>query len=78
MFLTYINDICNSSDKLNFDLFADDTNPLYADIKNLRSLEITVNEELRSIGNWLMANKSSVIVKKSDVVIFMPILSKAC
>ena len=37
LFLLYINDICNSSDKLSFDLFADDTNPLYAD-KNLRSL----------------------------------------
>ena len=43
--------------------FADDTNLLYAD-NNLRSLEITVNEELRSIGNWLMANKLSLNAKK--------------
>ena len=56
LFLLYLNDICNSSDKLiSFDLFADGSNPVYAD-KNLRSLEITVTEELRSKGNWFMAN----------------------
>ena len=70
LFLLYLNDICNPSDKLiRFDLFADGSNPFYAD-KNLRSLEITVTEELRSIGNWLMANKLSLIVKKYNVVIF--------
>ena len=62
MFLLFINDICNSSDKLNFYLFADDTNLLYAD-KNLRSLEVVVNEEFRNVGNWLMANKLSLNVK---------------
>ena len=35
LFLIYINDISNSSDKLKFYLFADDTNLLYAD-KNLK------------------------------------------
>ena len=56
------NDTYNSSDKLSSYLFADDTNLLYAD-KNLRSLEIIVNEELRSIGNWLMAYKLSLNVE---------------
>ena len=37
LFLIYINDIHNSSDKFSFYLFADDTNLLYAD-KNLKSL----------------------------------------
>ena len=45
LFLIYINDIHNSSDKLSFLLFADDTNLLYAD-KDLKSLEETVNNEL--------------------------------
>lgn len=45
LFLLYINDIQNSSDKLNFYLFADDTNILYAN-KNLKSLELIVNQEL--------------------------------
>jgi len=38
LFLIYINDICNSSKKLSFYLFADDTNLLYAD-KDLKTLE---------------------------------------
>ena len=37
LFLIYINDIYNSSEKLKFYLFADDTNLIYAD-KNLKSL----------------------------------------
>ena len=45
LFLIYINDIHNSSAKLSFYLFADDTSLLYADT-NLKSLEKTVNSEL--------------------------------
>ena len=45
LFLIYINDIHNSSAKLSFYLFADDTILLYADT-NLKSLEKTVNSEL--------------------------------
>ena len=41
LFLLYINDIYNSSDKLSISLFADDTNLLYDD-KNLRSLSLEV------------------------------------
>ena len=51
LFLIYINDISNSSDKLKFYLFADDTNLLYAD-KNLKSLESTVNAEIFRVYNW--------------------------
>ena len=42
------------ADQLNFFLFANDTNPLYAD-KHLCSLEATVNKELASVCNWPMA-----------------------
>ena len=45
-FLLYINDIQESSDKLSFYLFVDDTNILLAD-KNLKSLELHVNPELK-------------------------------
>ena len=41
LFLLYINDIYNSSDKLSISLFANDTNLLYDD-KNLRSLSLEV------------------------------------
>ena len=44
LFLIYINDIQESSDKLKLSvLFADDTNAWYAD-KNLKSFESTVNQ----------------------------------
>ena len=45
LFLVYINDIGNCSTKLDFHLFADDTNLFFAD-KNLKNLEITENDEL--------------------------------
>ena len=41
LFLIYVNDIQESSEKLKFFSFADDTNTLYAD-KNLRSREVIV------------------------------------
>ena len=69
--LIYINDTSYSSNQLNFFLVADDTNLLYAD-KNLRSLEVTLNNELTSVCNWLMANKLSLNTKKSHFVIFRP------
>jgi hypothetical protein len=52
LFLIYINDIYNSSDKLTFSLFADDTNLLYAD-KNLKTLENIVNTELNILNNLI-------------------------
>ena len=71
LFLLYIYDISYSSNQLNFFLFADDTNLLYAD-KNLRSLEVTVNKELTRVCNWLTANKLSLNTKKSNFVNFRP------
>ena len=71
LFLLYINDITNSSNKLNFFLFADDTNLLYAH-KNLKSLEIAVNSELLKLSDWLTANKLTLNIKKSNFVIFRP------
>ena len=71
LFLIYINDIQECSEKLKFFLFADDTNILYAD-KNLRSLELTVNQELCKLYDWLTANKLTLNVKKTNFVIFSP------
>ena len=71
LFLIYINDIYNSSEKLYFYLFADDTNLLYAD-KDLRSLESVINIELQKVCDWLNANKLTINAKKSNFVIFRP------
>ena len=70
-FLLYINDMQESSDKLSFYLFADDTNILFAD-KNLKSLELSVNQELNKVYEWLTANKLTLNIKKSNFVIFFP------
>ena len=71
LFLVYINDICNSCNRMKFYLSADDTNLLYSD-KNLKSLESTVNDELCKLYDWLIANKLSLNIKKSNYVIFRP------
>ena len=71
LFLIYINDIYNASDKLAFYLFADDTNLLFAD-RNLQSLETVVNMELMNVSDWLASNKLSLNVKKTNFVIFHP------
>ena len=75
LFLLYVNDLCRSSDKLSFYLFADDTNLLYAD-RDINSLERVVNAELSKVQEWLVANKLTLNVKKSNFVIFHPYQKK--
>ena len=71
LFLIYINDIYNSSKKLYFYLFADDTNLLYAN-KDLKSLESVTNIELQKVCDWLNANKLTINATKSNFVVFRP------
>ena len=71
LFLIYINDIYRSSDKLNFHLFADDTNLLYSD-KNPKTLEYIVNTEFAKVCDRLQANKLTMNYKKSNFVMFYP------
>ena len=69
LFLIYINDIPNSSAILNFNLFADDTSIFYSH-KSLDQVESTLNLELNSVSNWLKANKLSLNVGKSNLLLF--------
>ena len=71
LFLLYVNDIHQCSNKLKFYLFADDTSILYAD-KNLKSLENTVNFELHNLYNWLTSNKLTLNTSKTNFLIFHP------
>lgn len=48
LFLVYVNDISNASDKLDYVLFADDTNILMTD-ETLYQLYTKVNNELEKI-----------------------------
>ena len=39
---------------------------------SLKNLEITVNKELAKVSDWLIANKLTLNIKKSNFVIFRP------
>ena len=69
MFLLHVNDINKSSKEFTFYLFADDASLTYAN-NNLRTFELTVNNELEKVSEWLNANKLTFNIKKSNYVIF--------
>lgn len=69
LFLIYINDLPNISNKLNFFLFADDTN-IYYESKDLKELEKTMNKELKHLTLWLNLNRLALNVSKTNFVIF--------
>jgi hypothetical protein len=69
LFLLYINDIAESSSLLSFYLFADDTT-IFLSHKDQKTLEETLNAELTHVSNWLAANKLSLNVGKSNVLLF--------
>ena len=71
LFLLYINDFSDSSKILDFHIFADDSNLFYAN-KSLLDLENNINNELKSIHSWLVANKLVLNVDKSNIVVFHP------
>ena len=71
LFLIYINDLHKSIRFSKTYHFADDTsiiqsNPL------LDRLSKQVNKDLSNLSNWLRANKLSLNVKKTELVIFRP------
>ena len=69
LFLIYINYIANSSQIIDFHLFADDTCIFYSH-KNKTILENTLNSELCKVSSWLIANKLSLNVDKTNVLVF--------
>ena len=69
LFLLYINDLPNISNKLKFYLFADDTNIFFENSK-LDILEKTVNKELNKLTLWLNANRLALNISKTNFVIF--------
>ena len=69
LFLIYINDLPNTSKILNFFLFADDTN-IYFEHNSLSKLQYIINKELRKINDWLIINRLSLNIKKTNFIIF--------
>ena len=69
LFLLYINDLPNISNKLKFYLFADDTNIFYQ-CSDLDCLQKTVNTELKKLSLWINANRLALNISKTNFVIF--------
>ena len=69
LFLLYINDITNVSNKLFLLLFADDSNAFITG-KNVDQLIDTMNSELSKLHIWLNINKLSLNIDKTHYIIF--------
>ena len=69
LFLLYINDISNCSDKLSFRIFADDTSVFYS-CQNVNELEIVMNDEIQALLKYCTINKLSVNFKKTNFIVF--------
>ena len=68
LFIIYINDLPNSVN-LETTLFADDTTLLKAD-ESLQTLELNVNQNLKLANEWFTANKLTLNVGKTKVMLF--------
>lgn len=64
LFLIYINDIANSSNKLSFRLFANDANIFYTS-DDINDIESVMNCEMTRVLNYHAINKLSVNMKKT-------------
>ena len=69
LFLLYINDLNQAIKFCKVHHFADDTNLLYLG-KSIKKLNKLVNYDLKNLLYWLNANKISLNVKKTELVIF--------
>ena len=69
LFLLYINDLNQAIKFCKVHHFADDTNLLYLG-KSIKKLNKLVNYDLKNLLCWLNANKISLDVKKTELVVF--------
>ena len=71
LFLIYINDLPNISDVLQFFLFADNTN-IYYEAESPEKLELVINKELKKLQAWLVVNRLSLNIDKTNFIVFHP------
>ena len=71
LFLIYINDIPNSSNILNFLMYADDTK-LHCCLEDIEddNKEFRINQELQHVQGWLKVNRLALNVKKTKYMMF--------
>ena len=71
LFLIYINDLHKCVKYSKTYHFADDTNILLSN-RSLETLAKRMNQDLKNLTQWLKANKLSLNVKKTELMIFRP------
>ena len=69
LFLMYINDLPNTSNILNFIIFADDTNVFHSH-KSLQDLYQIINNEIANVVDWFRINKLSLNISKTNFILF--------
>ena len=69
LLLIYINDLCKATQYCKVHHFADDTN-LFHTSKSVKNLNKQINRDMKHLNNWLSANKISLNVEKTELVIF--------
>ena len=69
LFLIYINDFRLCLNKTDSGHFADDTFILYSS-KTLKTIETTINTELKLVSTWLRLNKLSLNSNKTELICF--------
>ena len=72
LFLLYINDLNLAIKYCKVHHFSNDTNLLYTN-KSIKKLNKILNKDLKSLTNWLNANKISLNVDKTEMILFKPI-----
>ena len=68
LFISYINDIVNTTSLLELTLFADDTTLLFSH-PDIASQNDIINIELQEICNWFQANKLSVNATRTNYMV---------
>ena len=71
LFSIYVNDIINSSDKLQYPLYADETTLHFnREHFTIHNANLVINNELNKVMNWLKLNKLSLNVQKTKCMTF--------
>ena len=71
LFLFYINDLNLAINHCQVYHVVDDTNLLYTNY-SIKKLNKMLNKDLKNLTNWLNANKISLNVDKTEMIIFRP------
>ena len=69
LFIIYINDLPNVSNRLSCTLFADDTNFNFTH-ENYNDMVTILNSELVKINDWTIANRLTINVDKTELLLF--------